>query len=355
MKQGRTLQELAMEIAAQANAKRDYIANTKMMEMLNVPKNGIESYFKVRINEIGDFRVKDLTHRQIGDRVGIPAKYYDKMRWEAPELLQDNVNHWLRNRPEDRMIRTLDGNARAFLSNRYRRLDNYDLMEAIMPTLAEIPQLKLESCDITESRLYIKAVTPRTEGEISPGDVVNAGIVITNSEVGHGAFKVEPMIYRLVCKNGMIAADYSMQKYHVGKTVSAEDEVMELYSDETLTADDRAFWLKARDIVKGSLSDTIFKTIVSDMREAKEQKIQGNPQKATQELSNRFSLTQCETSGIMRYLIEGGDLSKLGMANAITRHSQDVDDYDRATDLERVGGKVIALNSKEWKPISEAV
>ena len=52
---------------------------------------------------------------------------------------------------------------------------------AAMPTLAEIPQLSLESCNITESRLYIKAVTPRIEGELSPGDVVNAGGVLSSA------------------------------------------------------------------------------------------------------------------------------------------------------------------------------
>ncbi|MCL6611207.1 MAG: DUF945 domain-containing protein [Peptococcaceae bacterium] len=348
MKQGKSLQELAREIERQANAKRDYIANTKLLEMVNDGRG-------MAVSGVGNFGINELTHRQIADRVGIPAKYYDRMRQEAPILLTDNVNYWFQNKPEDRMIRTLDGNVRAFLSSRYKRLDNYELMEAVLPVLADIPQLEIKSCEITETRLYLKAVTRRIEAEIRLGDVVNAGIVITNSEVGLGAFKVEPLVYRLVCENGMIAADHSLQKYHVGRRISAEESAaMELYSDETLMADDRAFWLKARDIVKGALTETTFRNIVDGMREAAGHKITGDPHKAVLELSNRYGLTKDDSGGILRHLIEGGDLSKLGLINAVTRHSQDEQNYDRATELERLGGKVLMLNGRDWKAIAEA-
>jgi hypothetical protein len=53
----------------------------------------------------------------------------------------------------------------------------------------------------------------------------------------------------------------------------------------------------------------------------------------------------------MRHLIEGGDLSAWGLGNAITRSAQDVDSYDRATELEAVGGKVIELSPSEWRSV----
>ena len=36
-----------------------------------------------------------------------------------------------------------------------------------------------------------------------PGDVVQAGVSISNSETGRGAVSVCPLVYRLVCTNGM--------------------------------------------------------------------------------------------------------------------------------------------------------
>ena len=59
-------------------------------------------------------------------------------------------------------------------------------------------------------------------------------------------------------------------------------------------------------------------------------------------------------SGILRHLIHGGDLSQWGLANAVTRHSQDVDDYDKATDFEMLGGQIIELKQTDWTAIATA-
>ena len=51
-------------------------------------------------------------------------------------------------------------------------------------------------------------------------------------------------------------------------------------------------------------------------------------------------------------IIEGGDLTKFGLFNAITRFSQDVGSYDRASALEQLGGEVITLPRGEWELIA---
>ena len=51
---------------------------------------------------------------------------------------------------------------------------------------------------------------------------------------------------------------------------------------------------------------------------------------------------------MLGYLIEGGDLTRYGLSNAVTRYSQDVEDYDRASWLEELGGEVIALPPNDW-------
>lgn len=47
-------------------------------------------------------------------------------------------------------------------------------------------------------------------------------------------------------------------------------------------------------------------------------------------------------------------LSRFGLYNAITRLSQDVESYDRATELERIGAQVIELAKPDWKVLAEA-
>ena len=44
--------------------------------------------------------------------------------------------------------------------------------------------MHFESCQLTDSRMYIKVVNTRLEAEVVPGDIVQSGIIISNSEVG---------------------------------------------------------------------------------------------------------------------------------------------------------------------------
>ena len=53
-----------------------------------------------------------------------------------------------------------------------------------------------------------------------------------------------------------------------------------------------------------------------------------------------------------KYLIEGGDLSLYGLSNAVTRYSQDVESYDRATALEGLGWQIATMGKNKWKEIN---
>jgi hypothetical protein len=51
----------------------------------------------------------------------------------------------------------------------------------------------------------------------------------------------------------------------------------------------------------------------------------------------------------LQHLIRGADLSAWGLANAVTRTAEDVADYDRASELEAAGGRVIELAPADWR------
>ena len=208
MKTGLTLEQLAAEITRQQNAKEDYVVNTGNLRLESYGHDlALHVLNSDGADRIEPLEIGDIAHRQIGTHLSIPAKYYERMRSEDPGLLAHNVNTWLERTPAQRMIRVLDGKARAYLSNRYLRMDNYSIASAVLPILAEIPDVRIESCQITDSRMYIKAVNPRLQEDVTPGDTVQAGVVISNSEVGLGSVNIQPLIYRLVCSNGMVVND----------------------------------------------------------------------------------------------------------------------------------------------------
>lgn len=349
MKTGRTLFELALEIERQQAAKKDFIADTREIEFFAA--SDAAPILRVGADE---FAIRESAHRQIGAKTGIPAKYYDRMAKAAPELLAANVNRWLHSEPERRMVRTLDGAARAFLTDRYQRIDNEHIAEVVFPVLADTPGIKIASCEITERKLYIKAVNERVREDVKVGDPVEAGVLITNSEIGFGAVTISPLVHRLVCLNGMVVPDGKYRRNHVGARAEASEDVYQLLSDEAIRADDRAILLKVRDVVRAALDEARFAQTVQRMRDAAEGPKMEDPVRTIEVLGAKVGLLEAEKPSVLRHLIEGGDLSRYGMLNAITRAAQDVESYDRSTDLEAIGGRVLDLAPTEWRQLAIA-
>ena len=345
MKQGKTLNELAKELERQRLARKDFIADTAGLEVVT-DSNGVTKVMMGFTDISGEFVISDIAHQQIATRLQIPFRYYQKMRLEYPELLDKNINSWFARTNEKRMLRTLDNRLRAFLSDRYRRLDNLELAEAVLPILNEIKGLEIISSEITETHMYIKVINKKLKADVGENDIVQAGMVISNSEVGLGSLKVEPLVYRLVCKNGLIVKDYTQKKYHVGKQVDSEESAYEIYRDETLAADDKAFFMKVQDTVRCAVDETKFLLSVNKLIAVKSEHTGDNPIKTVELLADKYVLNQNERGSILRHFIMGGDDSRFGLVNAVTRASQDIEDYNRATELERLGGELLLLPIK---------
>lgn len=348
MKTGKSLVDLAMEIERQKNAKADYLADTRQMNMSFEPTG-----LSLNIEGAHTFGVGEIAHDQIGEKLKIPAAFYDRCRQSLPDLLVHNVNTLFQREPTRQMIRTLDGNARAFLSDKYRPIDNDEIAEAILPIIGGWMQdgATVESAEITDRRMYIKVVNPRIQTEVVPGDVVQSGIVISNSETGMGSVSVMPMVFRLVCSNGMIRADAGQRKVHVGRANSADDNFI-VYRNETVSADDKAFIMKLQDVVRSTADAVHFERIVSTMREARDAKITGDVPAVVQLVTKNHRITESEGKGVLDHLIRGGDLSLYGLANAVTRQAHDVESYDRSTELEAIGFNVLAMSAAIWKHVN---
>ena len=353
MKQGMTIQQAAAEIMRQSEAKADYLVRTDHLHMETC--DGVPTLRL--LDESGIDRVEPLdilttAHRQMGDYLNIPRKYYDRMLQENIDLLAHNVNSWLHQGTEQRMIRTIDGRARAFLSNRYRRIDNIDIAKITLPIIEKMPGVIYESCNLSPDYMYIKVVNPRLTAEVSPGDIVQAGVVISNSETGQGAVCVQPLIFRLVCSNGMVVNEARARRNHIGR-VNSSDENLMLYSEATLEADDKAFIMKVQDTVRAAVDEARFATVLDKLRESKEKKLNTKDIPSVVKMAAAgLKLTEAEGDGVLNHLIQDADYTLYGLANAVTRYSQDVEDYDRASKLEEIGYQVITMSPELFRQIN---
>lgn len=354
MKQGKTLQELAAELTRQRETRRDFVAPTSKLAV----STDKESTMQIATHDgVIPYRVNDYAHGQLASFLKVPKQFYDRLRHdETPvvkELFDHTVNTLLERENKPRLVCTLDNTVRGFLSNRFQPYDNYELAESILPIFSSV-QAEVSSCEVTATRFYLKVVSPKVTYEVAKGDIVQAGLVISNSEVGAGRLKVEPLIHRLVCLNGMIAADSSFRKNHAGKALGdAGDSAFEFFSDETRRQTDKPVFMQIRDIVQATLTDEGFRKIVQKFKHSKEEKLNGDAFETMDVVQEVFRFNEEEKKGVLHHLIAGQDMSKFGLVNALTRYSQDVQDYDRATDFERFGGQVIELAPSQWRRISE--
>lgn len=354
MKAGLTIEELATEIMRQKDAKTDYIVNSSRLCMENY---GTDLVLRVLGDDDADriepLDIADTAHRQIGTRLGIPAKYYGKMLSEHPDLLVTNVNAWFIREPAQRMLRVLDGKIRAYLSNSYMRMDHYEIFASVLPVIGEIPDVQFVSCHITDTRMYIKAVDPNLSAEVAPGSTVKAGVVISNSEIGLGSVRVQPLIYREQDGNGLVVGGATTKRIHRGRVNSAEEHFM-LASQEVLTEADRTFLTELQDTVRSAADEEQFSQTVALMQAARTQPINTtNIPTVVHTTSRDFGITDTEQSGVLQRLMESDDLSLYGLANAVTRHSQDIESYDRATELEGIGYNILSMPQRQWNRINQ--
>lgn len=351
MKTGKSLTQLATELERINETKKDLIVPTTHMTM--------DSEASLEIASVGSIPLNNWSHGQLASYTDIPKAYYDRIKGENSSLLADNVNHAFSRQSNDkRLVRLLDGNVRAFLSNRYRVLDSYDMAETVLPILID-NKMTVKSSEITEKNIYIRAVMPSLEREVTKGDVVQYGVQISSSDVGAGSLRIEPLVYRLVCTNGLITSQ-SIRKYHIGKVASDFNDVFELLSDKSKQLTDAAFWCSVRDILLNSLKPEIFEQQIESLKLTTERKITNyNLQEvidvtckhvgyvASKEVKN--SLLARLANGN-----EGAGLTQWGLANSFTGIASHDDSlsFDDSVELERVGGKIITLSSSDWLKIA---
>lgn len=349
MKEGRTLQELAVELQRQRNSMRDFKAPTSKLSMYDDGQFAMDTGGATPTS----FETNNLFLGQLASWADIPKKYFDRLATEARPLLAENVNHWLNAKNETRLIRTVDNTVRAFLSHRYRMIDNIDVVETVLPVFAE-HEVATVSTDVTPGHLYIKAVDQRRTVEIKKGDAVQIGVCISNSEVGLGAVHVDPLVFRLVCLNGAIVADAGLRKFHIGKQLREFDDAVEVFKDDTVVADNKAFFLKLRDVVNAAFDQAQMTDLLQSIEAGTKRRLGDDWQQletVVELTGKKHGMSEAESQSVLKHLIQGNDLTQWGLANAVTETSKHTITYERATELETIGGSIMTLDEENWKEL----
>lgn len=348
MKQQLTINQLAASIADRSARKHDVVAPTTLLDIT-------EDASQLLVEGI-PYNLTGIAHEQIGDHTGIPRGYYEKLRTQAPDLLGANIRRWFNQHPAQRLVRVLKGSegetgtARAVLSDKFLRLDDEEFASTVLPIIGQKPGAEITSCAITEEKTHIKFIVKNLEREIKVGDPVNFGIAFSNSEVGRGRLEAKLLINRLVCSNGAVVAEEGWSRTHVGARQGKRD-LREVFALDTIVADGRASILKLRDFADQLLTDERIDAVIGRYRETTGVQIK-KPETAVQVLGKTAGLLESEQVSVLQHFINGGDLTAFGLQNAVTAFAQAEEiSYERAHELEQLGGKLINLKATEWKEV----
>ena len=291
--------------------------------------------------------VRTLRGRVAGDIEQAPAKI-------APTIYDENVNYWLAASNKRHLVRGFrtdnpdePGIARALLSDRYRTIDNYDVL---MATLAGVRaagvEVNIDGADLSDRRMSVRLSCPEVSayaneilggyrspftGETgSDNPTVFAGLVVKNSETGSGAFTIVPRLVVQVCNNGLQMTKDAMRAIHLGGKL---DDGIVRWSDDTQQHELSLVTSKTRDAVATFLDIDYMKAKIADLQELAGVEV-ARPADTIQRVSRKVGWSETEQDEILHHFIHGGQTTALGIAQAVTSFAQTVKSIDRQDELE---------------------
>lgn len=302
-------------------------------------------------------------------KLGLPRAYLRTMRENGwYDLADANVNRLLHGytTPDGQVVREPDarrflvrtfkgeggepGYARAFLSDSYKTIDNWDILHSVVSGMraAGLDAHVIHSADLTDRRMYVKVVVPEisvlapellkdyrspfTGARGADNPIVFAGFVFGNSETGNGTFFVRPELQIQVCGNGMTIKQDVVAKRHLGSKI--EDDGVIKYSEETLKKNLDLIQSQTRDAIRTFLDVDYMTRVITRVTEQAGAPVD-KPQDVVTRLVKRDAFSKEDADGLMESFIKGGDMTRGGVMNAITAYSQEVrkTDPDRAHDM----------------------
>ena len=159
----------------------------------------------------------------------------------------------------------------------------------------------------------------------------------------------------LTCLNGavMTSEKLNIRSLHLGGGYLMDAGEHRLFAQDTIEADAKAIALKTRDVIRQCADPKLFDAMLKQMREASTRNLEPiGVAGIVTVLPSELSLTKDEAIRSLDHFIQGGSLTQWGLANAITRHAQDANGFDRRVELETIGGKVIDMSEAEFGKLS---
>lgn len=160
---------------------------------------------------------------QLCQRVGAPPSYVSKL---PAKLQMACLNHGIQHESSENsnLVRLADGQARALVSDRFAALDNHvvlDVLESTFKAAGRLGDVRVRAVAVGPTcslRMTFPEHDAVVKGSPKVNDVIEVGLDLLNGELGNRSISLTPMLWRLVCLNGMRRADRQVAQRlsHIG-------------------------------------------------------------------------------------------------------------------------------------------
>jgi hypothetical protein len=309
---------------------KDYLMNMSTVDRPLLGNNNELTLY----TDVGRLVFNDNAEKQLAMFLGVPSQYLARIKQNVPELYIDTIESLLRQKDgTPRLIRTVDGTARAVLSDSFARLDN-DIIGNALETIAD-SDLEIHGFNLDMNGMSLHLVNPKVEGEVMKGDVVQMGFFLKNSEVGLHAMQSDFRSFRLVCTNGMVVpmSQFKMRRVHSGasvlNTMSRQERVPEY------TVSDVAQQVQL--LAENSTKPELLNEYISNMKDLQAIEVV-DAEATTEAIQNKYKLSNLQRDSIYSHYQKDNLNTRWGMVNAVTRTGQDQESASESIKLETVGG-----------------
>tara|TARA_R110002020_G_scaffold165763_3_gene353426 strand:- start:43 stop:1134 length:1092 start_codon:yes stop_codon:yes gene_type:complete len=359
----------------------DFVADTGGLNFNTIRGNTFVNSEQTGMATVSS-RCNDVAFGQILAKADIDSRTGRRLQEGYPDVLDLALNRIYSSERKQVMLRTFDDPSggpdhlshrelRAFLSDKYKRFDNVDILQAVVPALMESDaRWQIVNSTVTDKRMTLRLKSAEITGSgANVGDLMALGMNINNSETGHGSAAIAKMFWTLACLNGM----QTTQKHRSAHLTSsqADTEVWSVLTQEAKDADNSALSMKLRDVAANYSSRESFEQTLAAFRAAAGDTLTDGttPQAAVDQVGRVLQLTKKETASVLDGLFStmsqpgynaGEPVSRATLVNAVTAVANDAAlrankiDADDVGEWERRGGRLLDLPASQWTSIATA-
>src|SRR5208337_2761286 len=205
---------------------------------------------------------------QAASRVDLPTKYVgdllERGEW-GRELAARNMNELFQHLNGDRfLLRSVAGQVRGFLSDRYRRLDARPILDSFLGEVQKYGAVPVEGA-VTETKISLKVVLPMIFEPI-PNEVMLFGAEYENSDFGNGALVMNTFVDRLWCTN-FARGESLLRQIHLGARLGESVT----FSQRTYQLDTRTMASAIGDMVGSALGPNSVNGYLALVKKANEE------------------------------------------------------------------------------------